>query len=361
MSSSSVMFKTQAHVFQIDPQTKKSWLPLSKTAIPVSIVKQEDGTHRIRAAPADGDEVMSSTLSQGMLFTKTAPKFGQWTDTKAGTLYGLGFGAETDTLNFADAFSEALAKLDDSSTSTTPASPPKVAPKPATAAKPRQEPAKEKESAKPNKPSSASTGDAIGSPVDSQEVATLRYENERLRAALATSSANAKKWEEELQNLRNTNTRLKTALQESGKNVLQWKKQLAAWKDETTRLKKLLKEKEESSSTPDASSTASQPDQEVVTKLEEEVAAAKAELAEVRQQLEASQNAEKSAVDQQQEAEATVVQLKEQIKTLTAAAEYQSKYERLAEDMDAWKTSYANKLADLDDLHVALGALLQRE
>ena len=42
------------------------------------------------------------------------------------------------------------------------------------------------------------------------------------------------------------------------------------------------------------------------------------------------------------------------------AAEYQGKYERLAEDMDAWKTSYANKLADLDDLHVALGALLQR-
>ena len=65
-----------------------------------------------------------------------------------------------------------------------------------------------------------------------RQLAAVRYENERLRAALATSSANAKKWEEELQTLRNTNTRLKTALQESGKNVIQWKKQVGREKNQ---------------------------------------------------------------------------------------------------------------------------------
>ena len=31
-----------------------------------------------------------------MTFTKTSPKFGQWSDHRANTVYGLGFGSEKD-------------------------------------------------------------------------------------------------------------------------------------------------------------------------------------------------------------------------------------------------------------------------
>lgn len=31
-----------------------------------------------------------------MIFTKTAQKFGQWSDPKAGTIYGVGFPTEDD-------------------------------------------------------------------------------------------------------------------------------------------------------------------------------------------------------------------------------------------------------------------------
>ena len=65
----------------------------------------------------------------------------------------------------------------------------------------------------------------------------LKYENDRLKLALAQSSTNARKWEEELQILKNNNARLTTALQESHSNVEEWKKQLQFYKDECTRLR----------------------------------------------------------------------------------------------------------------------------
>ena len=33
-----------------------------------------------------------------MTFTKTSPKFGQWSDHRANTVYGLGFSSEKDLL-----------------------------------------------------------------------------------------------------------------------------------------------------------------------------------------------------------------------------------------------------------------------
>ena len=83
-------------MFQIDPKTKKSWVPLSKTAIPVLITKAEDGTHMIKAQATEKETVMTSKIVPGVLFQKTAPKFGQWSDASANTLYGLGFGSEAD-------------------------------------------------------------------------------------------------------------------------------------------------------------------------------------------------------------------------------------------------------------------------
>jgi hypothetical protein len=68
----------------------------------------------------------------------------------------------------------------------------------------------------------------------------LKSENDRLKLALAQSSTNARKWEEELKTLKNTNVRLTTALQESHSNVEEWKTQLKFYTEECTRLKKAL-------------------------------------------------------------------------------------------------------------------------
>merc|ERR1711990_110332 len=67
--------------------------------------------------------------------------------------------------------------------------------------------------------------------------AQLKYEKDRLKLALAQSSANAKKWEVELTTLKNNNARLTSALQESTANVEEWKRQLNSYKEENSRLK----------------------------------------------------------------------------------------------------------------------------
>merc|ERR1719273_1494695 len=74
--------------------------------------------------------------------------------------------------------------------------------------------------------------------------AQLKYENDRLKLALAQSSANAKKWEVELSTLKNNNARLTSALQESTSNVEEWKRQLHNYKEENARLKMSLMEAE---------------------------------------------------------------------------------------------------------------------
>ena len=40
--------------------------------------------------------LVNSTVTASMNFTKTSPKFGQWSDHRANTVYGLGFSSEKD-------------------------------------------------------------------------------------------------------------------------------------------------------------------------------------------------------------------------------------------------------------------------
>ena len=42
--------------------------------------------------------LVNSTLTANMTFTKTSQKFGQWSDAKANTVYGLGFSSEDELL-----------------------------------------------------------------------------------------------------------------------------------------------------------------------------------------------------------------------------------------------------------------------
>lgn len=38
--------------------------------------------------------IINSTITPNMTFTKTSQKFGQWADSRANTVYGLGFSSE---------------------------------------------------------------------------------------------------------------------------------------------------------------------------------------------------------------------------------------------------------------------------
>jgi hypothetical protein len=40
--------------------------------------------------------VINSTVTPNMTFTKTSQKFGQWSDVRANTVYGLGFASEPE-------------------------------------------------------------------------------------------------------------------------------------------------------------------------------------------------------------------------------------------------------------------------
>ncbi|XP_034859679.1 homer protein homolog 1-like [Mirounga leonina] len=106
MSWEQPIFSTRAHVFQIDPNTKKNWVPTSKHAVTVSYFY--DSTRNVyRIISLDGSKaIINSTITPNMTFTKTSQKFGQWADSRAKTVYGLGFSSEHHLSKFAEKFQE---------------------------------------------------------------------------------------------------------------------------------------------------------------------------------------------------------------------------------------------------------------
>merc|ERR1719219_689648 len=209
-----------------------------------------------------------------MTFTKTSQKFGQWSDVRANTVYGLGFSSESGLNKFIEKFHEVKEATRTATNGTIPmtsasASPVAARSSPAVVTnapttdnqdmfvgqgnqnemnsnllksqlgasvlQPGQPP---QDSPKKN----VEKGAAPNPPLSGE--AQLKYENDRLKLALAQSSANAKKWEVELTTLKNNNARLTSALQESTANVEEWKRQLNSYKEENSRLKMSLIELE---------------------------------------------------------------------------------------------------------------------
>merc|ERR1719219_756172 len=209
-----------------------------------------------------------------MTFTKTSQKFGQWSDVRANTVYGLGFSSESGLNKFIEKFHEVKEATRTATNGTIPmtsasaspvaarSSPAVVTNAPTTdnqdmfvgqgnqnemnsnlmksqlAASVLQTGQPPQDSPKKN----VDKGPAPNPPLSGE--AQLKYENDRLKLALAQSSANAKKWEVELSTLKNNNARLTSALQESTSNVEEWKRQLHSYKEENARLKMSLMEAE---------------------------------------------------------------------------------------------------------------------
>lgn len=112
-SEQAPLYACKAHIFQVDPDTRKSWLPLSNGAgrinndilpfffILFSLVNVQifhDSVKNVyRILSIDGSKVLLNTIiTARMTFTKTSQKFCQWVDSRANQVYGLGFANETE-------------------------------------------------------------------------------------------------------------------------------------------------------------------------------------------------------------------------------------------------------------------------
>ncbi|XP_062860736.1 homer protein homolog 2 [Trichomycterus rosablanca] len=223
------IFTTRAHVFQIDPSTKKNWVPASKQAVTVSYF-YDSARNTYRIISVDGTKVIiNSTITPNMNFTKTSQKFGQWADSRANTVFGLGFGSEQQLSKFAEKFQEVkeAAKMGRD----------KSLEKSDTASNHSLESGR-------NTPSSNQASSMNGTDDEkffhAPDTPVLKSENERLKAAEQSS----KQYELELQSLNESNTRLTEALQEANGSVEKWKTHTAACQEENTLLRNKVAELE---------------------------------------------------------------------------------------------------------------------
>ncbi|KAL0966644.1 hypothetical protein UPYG_G00297800 [Umbra pygmaea] len=224
------IFSARAHVFQIDPATKRNWIPASKHAVTVSFFY--DGNRNVyRIISVGGTKaIINCTITPSMTFTRTSQKFGQWADSRANTVYGLGFATEQQLLQFSERFKEVKE-----------------------AARLAREKSQEKMELVNSGLSIAAPqdlGDELQSPpvmcVNGPEEKmfrsqsadiTLSSEKERIKKMLSEGSVCDMNLEAELFGLQDSNSKLVAALHEANNNVEQWKKQLTAYQEETERLR----------------------------------------------------------------------------------------------------------------------------
>ncbi|XP_078283206.1 homer protein homolog 2 isoform X1 [Rhinoraja longicauda] len=220
------IFTSKAHVFQIDPTTKRNWLPSGKYPLTVSYF-YDGSRNSYRIISVDGAKVVvNSTVTPNMTFSKTSQKFGQWADSRANTVFGLGFPSEQQLCKFAEKFEELkeAARL--------------ARDRSQEAAESCSTHSQESSHEAPTSPQASSvngTNDERGdgpSPVES----LLKRDNHRINLV--------KKWEQELQTLAESNARLGTALQDSAGTAEHWRSRLGHCKEEGDQLREKIVELE---------------------------------------------------------------------------------------------------------------------
>uniref|UniRef100_A0A8C8WAQ7 Homer protein homolog 3 n=1 Tax=Panthera leo TaxID=9689 RepID=A0A8C8WAQ7_PANLE len=227
------IFSTRAHVFQIDPATKRNWIPAGKHALTVSYFY--DATRNVYRIISIGGAkaIINSTVTPNMTFTKTSQKFGQWADSRANTVYGLGFASEQHLTQFAEKFQEvkeaarlAREKSQDGGELTSPAlglTSHQVPPSPLVSANgPGDEKLFRSQSADVPGPA----------------------ERERLKKMLSEGSVGEVQWEAEFFALQDSNNKLAGALREANAAAAQWRQQLEAQRAEAERLRQRVAELE---------------------------------------------------------------------------------------------------------------------
>uniref|UniRef100_H3CXV1 Homer scaffold protein 3b n=1 Tax=Tetraodon nigroviridis TaxID=99883 RepID=H3CXV1_TETNG len=223
------IFSARAHVFQIDPATKRNWLPASKHAVTVSFF-YDAGRNVYRIISVGGTKaIINSTITPNMTFTKTSQKFGQWADSRANTVYGLGFSTEQQLQQFAEQFKElreaarlAREKSQERFELANPA---------LSIAAPEESEDRCSPLLTVNGPGEEKLFRSKSAEVE------LTVEKERVKKMLSEGSVCEINLEAELFTLQDSNAKLVAALQEANSSVEQWKKQLAEYQEETDRLR----------------------------------------------------------------------------------------------------------------------------
>ncbi|CAH2274086.1 homer homolog 2 [Pelobates cultripes] len=345
------IFTTRAHVFQIDPSTKKNWVPASKQAVTVSYF-YDSTRNSYRIISVDGTKVIiNSTITPNMTFTKTSQKFGQWADSRANTVFGLGFASEQQLSKFADKFQEVkeAAKLARDRSQE----------KMETSSNHSQESGRETPSS--TRASSINGTDdekaCHSAPPDSE----LRTENDKLKTALAQSSSNVKKWETELETLKESNARLSSALQDSIASVEHWKKQFLTCKDENEQLRNKIVELEAQCDEIDQERERNEDLRKRLQELEAEIQDKEAELEDLRKQSEVipQMMLECEAVNEKlQDAEQRNQELDDKVRTLRKEMD-ESKHRQghLKLELKHFLNVLDGKIEDLHEFRLGLSKL----
>uniref|UniRef100_A0A4W2HH51 Homer protein homolog 1 n=1 Tax=Bos indicus x Bos taurus TaxID=30522 RepID=A0A4W2HH51_BOBOX len=317
------IFSTRAHVFQIDPNTKKNWVPTSKHAVTVSYFY--DSTRNVyRIISLDGSKaIINSTITPNMTFTKTSQKFGQWADSRANTVYGLGFSSEHH-------LSKESAGGDLQS---------------------------------PLTPESINGTDDERTP-DLTQNSEPRPEPTQNALPFTHSSAISKHWEAELATLKGNNAKLTAALLESTANVKQWKQQLAAYQEEAERLHKRVTELECVSSQANAVHTHKTELNQTIQELEETLKVKEEEIERLKQEIDNARELQEqrdSLTQKLQEVEIRNKDLEGQLSDLEQRLEKsQNEQEAFRNNLKTLLEILDGKIFELTELRDNLAKLLER-
>ncbi|XP_015728403.1 homer protein homolog 2 isoform X2 [Coturnix japonica] len=301
------IFTTRAHVFQIDPSTKKNWVPASKQAVTVSYF-YDSTRNSYRIISVDG-----AKFAEKFQEVKEAAKLAR---------------------------DRSQEKIETSSNHS-------------------QESGRETPSS--TRASSVNgTDDEKASHGGSAE-AQLKSENDKLKIALAQSSSNVKKWETELQTLRESNARLTTALQESAASIEHWKKQFSACKEENDQLRSKIEELEEQCNEINKEKERNAQLSRRLQELETELQDKELELEELRKQGEIIPQlmSECESVSQQlQDAENKNKDLEEKVRTLrTEVEESKHRQTNLKTELKNFLDVLDGKIDELHDFRQGLSKL----
>ncbi|XP_077572971.1 homer protein homolog 3b isoform X2 [Stigmatopora nigra] len=355
------IFSARAHVFQIDPATKRNWLPASKHAVTVSFF-YDANRNVYRIISVGGTKaIINSTITPNMTFTKTSQKFGQWADSRANTVYGLGFSTELQLQQFAEQFKEVKE-----------------------AARLAREKSQERYEL-------ANPALSIAAPQLSRELSDDRHspplltvngpgeeklfrsksaemeltvEKEKVKKMLSEGSMCEINLEAELFTLQDSNSKLVAALQEANGSVEQWKQQLDEYQEETDRLREQVADLEAQLGHPAAAHADKEELSRSLEELEALLSAKDQEIHSLQSKscdVKELEREREEAIERLQELERRNVELEGQIrsteKTLNSSREEREKAEV---EVRSFLEALDVKICDLSDLRQSLANLVDK-
>ncbi|KAJ7993312.1 hypothetical protein DPEC_G00271120 [Dallia pectoralis] len=353
------IFSARAHVFQIDPATKRNWLPASKHAVTVSFFYDANRSVYRIISVGGTKAIINSTITPNMTFTQTSQKFGQWADSRANTVYGLGFATEQQLQQFSDQFKEVkeAARLvrEKSQEKFELANPVLNIAAP-------QEPSEERHS-----PPLLTVNGPEDKLVRSKSADTEQQasEKERIKKMLSEGSICEINLEAELFALQDSNAKLVAALHEANTGVEEWRKQLSDYQEETERLRDQVSELEAQSRRPGPSE--SEMRDELTQSLEELEALLKAKDEEIRNlqskksDIHDLEKQREEAVERLQDLETRNVELEHRVKSAehTLASSLDER-ERAAGEVQRVVDILDVKIYDLNGLRESLAKLIDK-